>query len=160
MPLLLAFSHRPGMMRMRLRKRKPSVFWFLCCVRFIEVFPLGSQPPGTKPAVTGRSDRAIVNDIIPFGPSANYFGFVSACHKDRKVKSAGSVAAAVNSLKRCHSLLQRYTTNTTRSFQDLILPLSVSPAPPRYSTHFPTCSGPNWLMWIIWAAALLFSKTQ
>jgi hypothetical protein len=54
-------------MRMRLGKRKPIGFRFLCWVPFIEVFPLGSQPPGTKPAVTGRSDRAIVNDIIPFG---------------------------------------------------------------------------------------------
>jgi hypothetical protein len=56
MPLLLAFSHKPGMMRMRLRKRKPIGFWFLCCVRFIEVFLLGSQPASTKPASQG--DRA------------------------------------------------------------------------------------------------------
>jgi len=66
---------------MRLRKRKLIGSLFLCWVPSIEVFPLGSQPSGTKPAVTGRSYRAIVNDLVPFGPPADYSGFVSAGHQ-------------------------------------------------------------------------------
>jgi hypothetical protein len=42
----------PGRMRSLLRKRKPIGFWFLCCERSIEVFPLGS------PAMSRTTDRA------------------------------------------------------------------------------------------------------
>jgi hypothetical protein len=69
-------------MRMRLGKRKPIGFRFLCWVPFIEVFPhAGWQPSGAKKSVAGQGDRAIGNDLIPFGLSADYSGFGGAGHQ-------------------------------------------------------------------------------
>jgi hypothetical protein len=139
-----AFTGVQPQARNDVRKRKPIGFWLLCCVRFIEVFLLGSQTASTRPAV--RKPRrlrwpvgchrsallvSVTREICQRWPSI------------RKVKSLGSVAVPIKSLKWFRSPLQRYTTNTNRSFQDLILPLSIFPTPSRYSTHFPTCSGPQ-----------------
>jgi len=55
--------------------------WLLCGVPSIEVLPLGGRyPAGLKKSLAGGGNRAIGNDLIPFGLSADYSGFGGAGH--------------------------------------------------------------------------------